>query len=658
MQSIKIEKIIGDHIFNYNSGSINVIKKILNHCRNTESLIITKSDDIVLLKVYDLLHTVDYIYKSIGLMMILTDCSPKIGEADKMVSDYLVDLYSNSILYDRLTKIKNKSVHFGKIIKKFQEKQNKKIKDLCVDINNVTENIRKSLNTIPVVTNAKIIRSLVKTNVPSEIKLNKANYFILQKKIKNPEFRKEIEEIYFKKTEGCLSDFSKILILRHKLALEFGHSTFFEHIKHNSPGESLRAKELIKDLILKLQNRSKKELVRIQKELNKDGFKKKVDLRDIIYYYEKFKSVSLFSPSYVIAVIFQVLQNLFGVSFNEITYKEKLWCNSIKTFLVKVNNVDKGYVHIDLLKSDRCGVGVFSIQLCNRHVDEIGNMKLPQVALICNYSSGNDKCITYSDIVHLFREFGNIVQTILRPSYDKNDDFFTLMAQIMEFIAWEKTIISKLCKGGDNAIVDHILFTRYINFANSIKMRCVNSLFDHTIHNSSDFIKMLEDNSLLSSSILLKVYKKIYHDVMFSNESIINLDVTGISPTVIFQEINGSEGSLYSSILTEILSFSVYSSIKNNKGKEFINNIICSDNKKLKELLYKFITDMPENSYDLYLKEVIGHDEIDTELNILQNEKIKNTNAILTETNHFSDSTNSSEDEEKVTYIEKQIDLL
>jgi hypothetical protein len=147
---------------------------------------------------------------------------------------------------------------------------------------------------------------------------------------------------------------------------------------------------------------------------------------------------------------------------------------------------------------------------------------------------------------------------------------------------------------------------------------------------------------------------------MSSQQNILNMEITGINPTVIQQEINGSEGIIYGNILTEILSFGIYNIIKTGKGISFFNNTLNVESTKIKKSLYDFISTHSTDSYDLYLQEVIGYSEIDTDVNIKEKENFKNTNAILTDSsvNHFGeDSDESDNDSNNIIHIDRKFNF-
>jgi len=665
MQSIKLEKVMGDYIFNYKDNSLTVISKILEYCKNIENNVLSKSTEISLNYFYELMYIIDFMYKSIGLMMVVsTDISVK--QMDDKIKKYLDEFFTNKQMKDKLIEI-NKEIKddsLRKIILKFFQKQSNKLKKTKSEIDVLIGNINLRLEENSVLSTFPEMNKYIE-DLPKKILLDRNMYFYLQRKIKNSDIRRQIENTYFQKTDKCIVDFGKLLLYRHKFAEENGCATYFEYVKRDSHEKSETVTHLINDLIVRIEARSRKEIDRIHRELLKDGYSKKVDLYDIIYYYEKLKTSYLFEPSVVINVLFGTIKRFFGISFIKNSSKIKLWNKNVETYnVVNDKGICLGVAYFDLIKRDNKVIqSPLCVHLCYQHKNILGEITVPKVVLLSGYTGMNKKCMTYSDAVLLFREVGTLIQTIAhstREIYQKSDEFAILMSQIMEYIAWKKDTIHSICDGLDETVCDHILFTRYINFANSLKMRCVNALFDHTIHNSVDFIETLkicskEEKTL--GDVVKILYKKIYSEVMTPQKDIINLDIVGINPTVIHQEINGNEGTLYGSILIEILSFSAYSLIKLGKGKEFINNVLCANVNKLKELLYNFIIGLDDHSYGLYLHEVIGYNEIDTEVNLKEKKKI-NTNITITETsgNYFGESDpDSGSDEENIIHIEKAI---
>lgn len=620
---IDIDKIISECIFNedYKENPLVVTKKVIEHCTSLEK-------DINIDKLFELLCIIDTFYKSIGLMKILRK-NKNYDECDTELEKYINNLFSNKKIFKKIKEINkaNPTNLVNMIYKNFFEAKDDDLNEIYCKMNTLKKSIIK-----------KIEEPVYVTIDNKKVLLNKDTFYSLQKKTKDANLRKEIERTYCEKSNRALNDFAELILLRHEYANELNYDTYFDYTKQKASLESI--KQLIDDLTNKIEERSRKEIDRIHRELSKDCFNKKVDNNDIIHYYEKLKTVHMFKPIDVLRVLIDVSSNYFGILFSPCSYKSKLWSKKVMTCEVSFQGKKLGHVHFDMYSSkDKVGHTPLCVKISNSPT---------RLCLTTGYSDIKDKCMTYADVILLFREFGTVIQMITHDKNElivKNDEYDVLMSQIMEYIAWEKKTIDKICNGLDKTVPDHIIFTRYINFAHSIKIRCINSLFDHILHNSTKLIDILEecqsqeDTKNAMGEIILLYYKSIYSEVMNPQRDILNVEIPGINPTIIYQEINGNEGKIYSSILTEIFSFAVYELIKNGKGVDFIRDVISKESFSLKENLHKFISQLEGDSYDLYLREIIGYSEIDTEINKNQKLKYKKSNDIITDTSahHFYD---------------------
>lgn len=652
MQNIKIDKIVSDYIFNKDAqiDPVNMTKRVIKHCKSLEN-------DITVDTLFDLLCTIDTLYKSIGLMRII-NLDAMYVECDVELEKYINLLFTNKVIYKKIRDIKkaNPTNLLNMIHKNFFEGKNSEVNKLSLEIGKLKNKIEKKMSenfTINVTKEIQMHTGIQHDNMT----LTKESYTFLQKKIKNANTRKDIEKQYYKKSDSILNNFATLLIYRDEFAKKLEHGSYFDYVKQKGSVQSI--KKLINDLIIKVEDRSRKETERIHRELTKDGFQKKIDLCDIVYYYEKLKTNHQFKPTDVLRVLLEISNTLFGISFSQSTnFPLKLWSEKILT--CKATNIstgeELGHVHFDLYKTEGKKINV---PLCIK----ISNSPT-RVCLVASYLDINSKCMTYSDVILLFREFGSAIQMLSHDKSElivKNDEFDILMSQIMEYVAWERPIVEKICSGLDKTVIDHILFMRYINFANLIKLKCVNSLFDHIIHNSEELINEIRShikNKKEPGQLIKLLYKNIYTEVMRSQQDVINLDIQGINPSVIYQEINGGEGMTYCNIYTEILSFAVYTLVKRGKGTDFIKNVLSKESSNLRHNLHEFILQLDVDSYDLYLREIVGYTEIDTEINLKEKEKFKKSHEIITDTsaNHFCDGTESDDsDSENIIHLEKRI---
>ena len=105
MQNIKIDKIVSDYIFNKDAqiDPVNMTKRVIKHCKSLEN-------DITVDTLFDLLCTIDTLYKSIGLMRIINldamyvECDVELEKYIHKNNSKIYQKYSFSMINDQ-TKI-------------------------------------------------------------------------------------------------------------------------------------------------------------------------------------------------------------------------------------------------------------------------------------------------------------------------------------------------------------------------------------------------------------------------------------------------------------------------------------------------------------------------------------------------------------------------
>lgn len=635
-------------------NNIENVKKVLQYCNTLESNIHDKNKKVALNMLYESLYCINSLYKCIGLAKLIG--TPNISTIENLVEEHKNSFYKNAnimkifVFFD---KNKDNTDHtIEKILKNFKQYDSNGT-NYKQKIRELENHIRKKIEIVYPLESQKIKKYVKYPNSTHNINVNRQTYYYLQRKIPDANLRCEIEKIFFQKSSNVLDLFADLVSQRAAYANAMGFNTYFEMIRKQMHANSEDIKSLINDLVLKIDSRSRKEMERIHRELKKDGYDKKIDAYDIMYYHEKMKTKILFSIDTVLKIIFNILKKYFEIKV-EMVKESKLWDNSVVTYKFEISEKKLGVIHFDLIK--RTGkkiIAPVAVHLCHNYTDMTSETHQTRIALVAGYDNMNKKCITYSDVIYIFREIGYCVQLMFQTTENGltfgYDEFDTLLPQIFEYIAWEKETLSGICETSDDTVVEHILFTRFIDFAHSIKIRCVNVLFDHVIHNSDDLIKMIENNQNSKGNIIKTVYKKIYGEIMSSQNDIINLNINGINPLSIYQEINGSEGTLYGSLLTEMLSFSVFSLIKNGNGKNFLLNVINSEYGKMKKNVYKFISALGEDGYYIYLQKLIGYNEIDTEINMNNMNNMNNIKTKCTsnsDNNYYAEETNVSSDDD------------
>lgn len=665
--------LINNKIFSGNDKSmINCVHSVINYCKSLVSEITSKKNHNELKKksLMEHMYIIYYCYKCTGVMKIISN-NKVCDDIDSEIEKYLEDFYSKESIVSicellmrdaKYNKNNDECFFYTNIIKKCFEEQ--KYPDIKTKIKKNIMQINTLLKKEENITVTPKIKKYI--NKKEKFKLDRKTYYYLQRKIKNPDDRKEIENIYFNKSIKCLGLLEYLILLRTEYANKLGYKTYFQCKNKNIQNESGEIINLMNDLITKIDTRSKKEVIRIKNKLSEDGYKKKVEFHDMIYYYEELCSKCHFSLSDVLKELFAIIKKNFYLEFKPVEQNNNMWTNDIMTYeVIDRHNNKLGYFYMDLYHDKKKQLSSpICIHLCHNYNDMNDKGHPTKVVLIGNFNKQNDKCISHADIVSLFREMGNAIQFF---SYQTNtglmfftDDFYLLTSKIMEHFAWEKSFLMKICEN-NNELVDHVLFTRFIDFGNSLKLRCANAYFDHIIHNNTDVIKKLRSSGECSGNFFRGIYVSVYENIFNSQKDFFETCVQNIHPIVISQTINGSETSIYENILVEILSFSAYNLIKKKEGKKYMKILSKANTDTFKDTLNKFVSKLGDN-YNFYLNELIGYNEIDTEMNV----KIKKESYNKAENmNYKSDDINTSAnyfdvkstDHENTFFIDKKLDI-
>ena len=115
-------------------------------------------------------------------------------------------------------------------------------------------------------------------------------------------------------------------------------------------------------------------------------------------------------------------------------------------------------------------------------------------------------------------------------------------------------------------------------------------------------ITFIKDNSNMQ-----EIYKKIFKNILSTKN--FNSDITGISPSLLLQEINGNEALLYENIFCEIITYPIYDEIM--KGRDF-TEVLKNNVDPINTLTHEFLKHHSSHSYFEYLDKVINYSEIGT----------------------------------------------
>lgn len=623
-----------------------LVKLFIKSSLNIRDGIICGGDpEICMLSLIRDTYTCNLILRYVGLMTLVT-IDPEWTTIDTKLLEY-VQIYHTS------EKFKNKLIelyeHFLRIFEK-----TKKNYDYCkfldkmisrgeitktgTELKNVTKmfenKIFSSININPII---KINKKYFKV-VPScfeivddkaIVHLTQSNFLMLLDTIDDPLVLSQLEDQHMGRSNSILSDFSKLIVARQMLASEAGHDTFFKYVNRGKSDNSDTIKYFLDELNEKLDPKLKPDLMRIRHNfcINTDNTTRKMKRSDIVKYVRSRKNNTRFDPSHVVSIIFEVLKGYFNITVKKIDEKGwnqnvlvyELWDTKLLGRLFMDTNFDENKQISDPI----------SIRLADKMQINTINGSVAEVALIANYlpfknpTSTIKGGITYNEIVLLFREFGYIVSNMCYESrvglINYDDEFANYMPSLMECIAWDYDIIRSIVKGMDPSIADHIEMDRNIDMCYNIKLKCANAKFDHLIHNSEPLIRIITkalDTKGNATNELIETYKDIFIGVMKPVSDILETNISTIDPNVMVQEINSSQGLLYSNLMNEIFAYATFWIIKNDTNMTHVFRKTLLDNgvDNYRELIRMFLRNSEINCFNLYMTNVLKIDMFDETL--------------------------------------------
>ena len=151
----------------------------------------------------DHVHTLNYYYKVVGLMLILNPTIAIWINCDNILNEYFCDFYRNQVIMNKLIMFKKNNLKLkvlDNLLKKFDTTE-QKYKELS---NKYISEIRNNLQT-----------------------QNKTNYYYLQKNTNDPKQRILLEKEYFKISSSCLNQLSNLIILRNDYAIKKQYVNYF-----------------------------------------------------------------------------------------------------------------------------------------------------------------------------------------------------------------------------------------------------------------------------------------------------------------------------------------------------------------------------------------------------------------------------------------------
>lgn len=605
---------------------------------------ITRGEDpeICMLSLIRDTYMCNLILRYVGMMTLLSP-DPKWTVIDNKMIEYIQDYYNNDRFKNKLIELyeyylktfedNNINYDYCRFLDKMINKG--EISKKGVEIRKITRMIENRvfniLNMNPVVKIAtkyfKDVPQVYETkHGKAIIPLTKTNYHTLMDHIDDLPVRHQIETQYTSRTKNALADFSKLIVSRKLLAEQSGHSTYFKYINKSKHDNSDTIKEFITELNNKINKKIHTEIDRIHQFFLRTQSNKniKISSSDVIKYIRAHRNNTKFEPKQVFYVIFNMLDRYFNIKLEKTD--ERAWRQNVIVYNIIDKKTKKlmGRLYLDIVfDENKKIIDPISIRLSDRMQINTDSRTNAEVALLTNYP--NSKCMTYQDIVLLFKEFGYVISGMCYDSrvglINYDDEFSNYLPCLMECIAWDRETIQMIIDNMNPAIIDHIEVSRELDMCYNIKMKCINAKFDHLMHNSEPLLDIIvkavnEKND--ASAEILETYKDIFTEIMSPVSDMFMNQTDNIDPSTMIQEITSSHGVLYSNLMNEIFAYATFWIIKEKYNKkdsiiveEFRACVLNNGVDNYRDLVRTFLKKIDVNCFSLYIKNVIKTDSIE-----------------------------------------------
>ncbi|XP_061368085.1 probable thimet oligopeptidase isoform X1 [Gastrolobium bilobum] len=365
---------------------------------------------------------------------------------------------------------------------------------------------------------------------------------------------------------------------RHKYARLLGYSCYAEYaVDVRMAKTPTKVFEFLEGISTSLTDLAMEELEMLKNLKKKEEGEFPFGIEDLLYYVKRveeqsydldFGEIKQYLPiNLVLSGIFKIVQDLFGLKFEEIAGAE-VWHCDVRVFSVLDLGSSEllGYCYLDLFSREGKFGHTCVMALQNSALTISGAQQIPVALLISQYQKDADSTpglLRFSEVVSLFHEFGHVVQQICnRASFARfsglrvDPDFVEIPAKLLENWCYESfslKLISGFHQDITKPIKDDICksIKRWMTSFSALKLKqeILYCLFDQIIH-SADNIDIQE------------LFKHLHAKVM------LGLPVLeGTNPASCFpSSVIGYEAACYSRIWSEVFAADIFAS-------KFCNNV-------------------------------------------------------------------------------------
>ena len=634
MSNIGVRDLISKNVNEIDEFTKMFIRSSLNI---REGIVQSNNPDISLLSLIRDTYISNLLFRYVG-MMTLINSDILWTKIDNRITEYIQDFYAYDkfkqkliYLHEYYTQIyndTNENYDYCKFLEKMISKCDSNSESIKTKkyIRMIENRIFNLLNIDPIV-NIPItyFKNNQKTNLKNNQKINvnlsQNNYHELLDSLDSMDLRHTIEKQYSSRTQNTIQDLSSLIISRKIIAQDNGYNSYYKYVNRGKFDNSETIKDLIIALNQKIDQKFINEIEKIYQYFSRTYNKNdKISTSDIIKYIRLHKNKSKFNPKIVINVIFSLIDRYFGIIMQKTD--DIAWRPNVIVYKLydKNTKIEYGKLYMDTaIYPEKKISGPIAIKLSDKMEINKNSSSTPEVSLIASYA--DNQCITYDNIISLFREFGYVLQNLCYESrvgmINYDEEFSNYLPLIMEYIAWDKNTIKMIVMNSSTStnnqnIIDHIEMSRYIDMYYTLKIKCINAKFDHLLHNSEAFINVLLTNiKKPEKNDILNLYRKIYDEFLCTASDRLISNISYIDPLILVQEINGSQGVLYANLMNEIFAYASYYIIKNQPNNDFKKSVLFNSIDNYRIIVSNFLNTMNINCYQLYIKDVLKIDDPD-----------------------------------------------
>lgn len=287
----------------------------------------------------------------------------------------------------------------------------------------------------------------------------------------NRDLRKKIWEAYqLRANNDNEFDNKKLAItianLRREKAQLMGYKTHADYVLEKTMAKNPEnALKLLNDLWKPSIAMAKNEEAEIQKMMQKEGVKGKVQPYDWRYYAEKIRKEKFdldeqemkpyFSIENVRKGIFTVTEKLYGVKFNPLNNLPKYHEDASTWEVTEADGTLVGILYMDFHPRNSKRGGAWMTSYRKQEIVD-GKRIVPVISIVCNFTKPTDNApalLTFDEVETFFHEFGHALHGLLsNVTYESLSgtsvprDFVELPSQIMENWASEPEVLKMYAK--------------------------------------------------------------------------------------------------------------------------------------------------------------------------------------------------------------------